>query len=65
MVNLNKVLSLHFIKEAKRCQIPSESYELRISLIRIPKSSLNCKGKFAILHVVKHIEKDRRKRTTD
>jgi hypothetical protein len=38
---------------------------LRISLIKIPKSSLNCKAKFAILHVVKHIEKDRRMRTTD
>ena len=65
IVNLNKVLSLHFINEAKRCEIPSESYKLRISLIRIPKSSLNCKAKFAILHVVKHIEKDRRMRTTD
>ena len=65
IVNLNKVLSLHFINEAKRCENPSESYKLRIPLIKIPKSSLNCKAKFTILHVVKHIEKDRRMRTTD
>ena len=65
IVNLNKVLSLHFTNEAGHCENPPESYKLRIPLMKLPKSSLNCKAKFAILHVVKHIEKDRRMRTTD